>query len=204
MDFIKRSANESDSVKTASHLIYLSGPDIVDFIHGSAEKAQAFGAFEFLQGSGLSGFVSTIVLVDSSGVIATASLSDRESQQQRFNDSFSNLFKYYGLFRALGVVMRARKLNGFMTMPEEGEIYLSNFAVREDLQGRGVGRAFLDMLIDDARNEGYQIFSLDVSTRNPPAQKLYTSVGMALVETKQSPAALIANVNKMALALTNN
>ena len=52
-----------------------------------------------------------------------------------------------------------------------------SISVREDAQGRGVGRALMDALIQEARHAGIGRLSLSVLDSNMVARKLYDRVG---------------------------
>ncbi len=59
-----------------------------------------------------------------------------------------------------------------------GEIHLLNFAVRPDLQGQGLGRAFFRWLKEESRRAGDSVFLLEVRASNERARKLYESEGL--------------------------
>ncbi|MBC8368247.1 ribosomal protein S18-alanine N-acetyltransferase, partial [bacterium] len=67
-----------------------------------------------------------------------------------------------------------------------GETHLLNFAVRPDLQGKGVGRLFFRWLLDEARRAGDNIFLLEVRASNERAKHLYESEGLHVVMKRDS------------------
>jgi len=66
---------------------------------------------------------------------------------------------------------------------DQGE--LANLAVTEGVQGRGVGSALLDRLLDDARAGGVKSLFLEVRLSNTRAQDLYLSRGFAQVAVRR-------------------
>ncbi|WP_017574299.1 ribosomal protein S18-alanine N-acetyltransferase [Nocardiopsis kunsanensis] len=61
----------------------------------------------------------------------------------------------------------------------EGDV--RTMAVDESLWGRGVGRALLTALLEEARRRGVTHVFLDVREDNPRAQKLYTDFGFTRI-----------------------
>ena len=57
------------------------------------------------------------------------------------------------------------------------ESHLLNFAVAPEWQGQGIGRAFLDHMIQVARDAGCQIIYLEVRPSNMAARHLYRKLG---------------------------
>lgn len=51
--------------------------------------------------------------------------------------------------------------------------YLLDYAVSEDHQGMGIGFAFLKIICEDLKNQGFERVSLTVDTDNKPAMRLY-------------------------------
>ena len=58
---------------------------------------------------------------------------------------------------------------------EEGEI--SNVAVRPGFRGRGISRRMLETLLQEARDDGVEDFTLEVRAGNDVAIRLYESLG---------------------------
>jgi [ribosomal protein S18]-alanine N-acetyltransferase len=57
------------------------------------------------------------------------------------------------------------------------ESHLLNFAVAPEWQGQGIGRAFLEHMIQVARDAGCQIIYLEVRPSNLAARHLYRKLG---------------------------
>lgn len=57
------------------------------------------------------------------------------------------------------------------------EAHLLNISIAQDCQGRGMGRALLDHVIDIARLHGAQMMFLEVRPSNKNAIALYESIG---------------------------
>jgi ribosomal-protein-alanine N-acetyltransferase len=57
------------------------------------------------------------------------------------------------------------------------EAWVQNVAVRRTAQRRGVGRALLEALLDEASRAGATVVLLEVAVDNAPAQKLYATYG---------------------------
>lgn len=51
------------------------------------------------------------------------------------------------------------------------------FATKPALQGQGLGRKFLQAIIDDTRKRGFQVLRLDAFQHNAPACALYDKMG---------------------------
>lgn len=49
--------------------------------------------------------------------------------------------------------------------------------VYSEFQGKGIGRALSEKLLNEARHIGYQTIKLDTSFRQVEAQKLYQRIG---------------------------
>jgi len=57
------------------------------------------------------------------------------------------------------------------------EAHLLNISIAQDYQGRGMGRALLEHVIDIARRHGAQMMFLEVRPSNKNAIALYESIG---------------------------
>jgi [ribosomal protein S18]-alanine N-acetyltransferase len=61
------------------------------------------------------------------------------------------------------------------------ELHITNIAVDPSLRRRGIGRALLQGVIDDARVRGLRVVALEVRPSNTEARTLYESFGFRIV-----------------------
>ncbi len=66
----------------------------------------------------------------------------------------------------------------------KGEAFIMSIAIDKNLRGRGLGRYFMEKIIDDLRNRA-QTFLLDVRKSNLPAIRLYRSLGFSIVKERK-------------------
>lgn len=63
----------------------------------------------------------------------------------------------------------------------QDEAWINNIAVRREAQRRGIGRALLDALVDEARRNGVRQVLLEVAADNDAAQHLYAAYGFEAI-----------------------
>jgi [ribosomal protein S18]-alanine N-acetyltransferase len=68
-----------------------------------------------------------------------------------------------------------------MTMKLPDEVHLLNISVAKPFQGRGIGRAYLKALVNDARQQNAEGILLEVRPSNSAAIKLYRSEGFSQI-----------------------
>ncbi len=66
----------------------------------------------------------------------------------------------------------------------KGEAFIMVFAVAPEHRGRGVGREFLRMLLEDLKGKA-EVVQLDVRKSNLPAIRLYRSMGFRIVKERK-------------------
>lgn len=102
------------------------------------------------------------------------------SKQLFLNEFLNTTSKIYGAaLEGVGVV-------GFLIVHlvlDEADI--SNFAVLSQFQGRGIGRALLQKMIDDVREGGAKVVTLEVRENNISARHLYESFGFEVVSVRK-------------------
>ncbi len=88
-----------------------------------------------------------------------------------FRDSLAAGYDCWTVFHGEAVVGYA------ILMIALDEAHLLNFAVAAEWQNQGVGRAFLEHIVEVARDAGCQIVYLEVRPSNAPARHLYRKLG---------------------------
>jgi GNAT superfamily N-acetyltransferase len=84
----------------------------------------------------------------------------------------------------LGTARAAFALALYNRTPQERELLMDGIAVRQDMQGRGIGGQLLEQLITYAREQGYNHIRLDVIDTNAGARRLYERKGFVATKTK--------------------
>ncbi len=178
-----RPAKKTDQGAIAE-LMYSSGMDIYDYIHTSDRNhALDYIQSEFLSGRGLCSWKLLTVAVLDGQVVATGTFYDRDGYKTMSSQSLFAMMKYYG-FGFVPRLLRAMDTTKLVRPPKPDDLYLANFGVSPALRGTGIGTRLLQHKIDEARQQGYRIVSLDVSTKNPKAEALYSRLGFAVTKIK--------------------
>jgi len=79
----------------------------------------------------------------------------------------------------IGPVNRA--LTGYVMPPSPDAYYINNIAVSSDHRGEGLGEAFLNHVVNVARQEGYRSIELDVTDINEGGIRFYERFGFHCV-----------------------
>ena len=166
--------------------IYSSGSELYDFIYQTnSTTAEDFIAYEFASGRGFCGYRNVTVAVHEGKVVGTGCFYDGKQYKKLFLGSALNMVLFYGPFKIWGPMLRSNHISSVMKPPKDDELYLSNFGVSPRLRGKNIGSQIIKHWLDKAKSKGYRIFSLDVADTNPRAEKLYLSLGLAIIEFKK-------------------
>jgi ribosomal protein S18 acetylase RimI-like enzyme len=184
-----------------AELLYSSGPHVYDYIHGPS--ALGFLRYEFASGRGFAGHPNVTVAVLEGEVVATGCFYDRDGYPKRVAGVVQNLFGHHGMVGGSQALARTRQVGGVVRRPEPGELYLSNFGVAQALRGQGIGSRLLAHELERARQRGYRVFGLDVSTANPRGEALYRRLGLVVTKEKKvaDPRANVPPARKMEMVL---
>jgi ribosomal-protein-alanine N-acetyltransferase len=64
------------------------------------------------------------------------------------------------------------------------ELHINNLAVRQEFQGRGVGTALLQHVLESGARRGADRATLEVRRSNTPARRLYERLGFEVAATR--------------------
>lgn len=167
-----------------AELMYSSGADMYDYVY-KTDQAHPLDYIrsEFKSKRGLCSHRLLTVAVSDGNVVGTGTFYDGKDYQKMSGGAALNLLRFYG-FKSLPRLRRAMDSMKLMKPPKDDELYLANFGVDPQLRGSGIGSQMLQHKINEARQQGYRIVSLDVSTENPKAEALYHRLGFAVTDSK--------------------
>ena len=191
----------ADDTGPIAELMYSSGMDIYDYLY--KDKALDFLRHEFASGQGFAGHGQVTVAVADGEVVGTGCFYDRDQYQRLLSGSVKNMASFFGYLGVIPVMLRSRHISSVMRAPKPGELYLSNFGVSSTLRSQGIGSRMIQHKLAEARQNGYDVFGLDVSVANPRGEALYTRLGMKMMKEKtfSNPKAGVSNARKMELSL---
>ncbi len=91
---------------------------------------------------------------------------------------------YYGVFTGVQVMYRGLLMETLIRPPRRGCYYVGHLGVDVARRGQGIGQALIAYAQTQAKNAQLQSLSLDVSEKNPDAERLYQRLGFKAVETR--------------------
>jgi len=110
-------------------------------------------------------------------VVGMASAYSAERYAQ-FSDAVLQRAAGRSAFRIACILTLIAPMWRFLHSYEQGDFYLQFLAVDEAHRGRGIGRALMNEMESRGRRYECTRFALDVSGRNPDAQRLYERQGL--------------------------
>jgi ribosomal protein S18 acetylase RimI-like enzyme len=182
-----RAAAPAD-VAAAVPLIYSSGPAAFDYVFsiGGTRGAQEFLRFAYLKGGGEFGWRNHRV-AEMGGQVAAAGAAFDGRAVLRFTLAGAlQILRFYGPYRAWGVMLRGIRTEGVIRLPRPAEYYLCHIGVRKELRGRGIGGRFVRHLLEGLEAGRHRCATLDVSVMNPRAQLLYERLGFVVDALRSS------------------
>ncbi len=172
-----RSARADDRGPIAE-LMFSSAVDLYSYLY--EDRALDFLRYEFASGIGIAGYPNVTVAVLNDDVVGVGCFYDLAQCQKFRQESFENLQRFFRSDELPAVFERFRPLREYVQPPGEGELYLANFGVAPSLRSQGIGAQMLQQKIAWAKANGYTVFGLDVSVRNPRGQALYSRMGLSI------------------------
>lgn len=170
-------------------LIYDSAHELLDFMFGGRERAEAAlgRLLRIPRGHFGYGFAET-ALIGNQVVGVSLGYDKRQLASQELYGTI-NMFRAapWSLWPHL-VTRVGPALSGYVPPPSGDAFYINNIAVDTRHRGTGLGRKLLDHVIERARGNGYRCVELDVTERNTGALRFYERYGFRRVSQSGSEA----------------
>jgi ribosomal protein S18 acetylase RimI-like enzyme len=96
------------------------------------------------------------------------------------------ILRFYGPWRAWGVIVRGLRTEGVIRPPRADEYYVAHLGVRDALRGRGIGARLTRQLLAAADPRCHRLAALDVAVTNPRAEALYARLGFGVDALRRS------------------
>ena len=172
-------------------LIYESSHELLDFMFGERETAERALVKLIARPNGhFSHRFVTLMLVDGQICGAELGYNASELSAEEFSGALNMMratpFKKWP--HLIGSVNRA--LAGYVMPPSSDAYYINNIAVSGAQRGAGLGRAFLDHIVGEARLDGYRCIELDVTDINEGGIRFYERFGFYCVAESRPDAAI--------------
>lgn len=181
-----RPARPSDAGH-AAHLIYSTGPCVIDYIFLGKEKGRVLDYFSFAFADRVGELgcdVHMVAEVDDKVVGIGAGF--RAKDTARFMAAgVSQVLRFYK-FAGVGVIYRALQVEK-VVRPPTGELFvLAHLGVDPGFRSQGIGSMMINHLLSQAATEGYPRAALDVAIDNTRAQELYQRHGFLVADQRVS------------------
>ena len=167
-------------------LMYSAGPESFRYVFSVDYEEQAldFLHYAFGCGDGEFGYKDHQVVMENDKVVALVGRRTSEDNFMYTLSAIKQIFGYYGLFKAVGVLIRGLRFEGIVAPPKKAIICLHNLAVSSQQQGSGVGAMLIEHFIAEEKKKGTRVVSLNVAETNPRAKKLYERLGFVVKHKK--------------------
>lgn len=170
-----RPARRDDADRCCA-LMYVAGPEIWDFVFGSANPTGAIAGL-FADGKGLFGWRAGNV-AEVGGEVAGVVLWYSRADQRRLNlELVLQMLRLRGMQHRARAMRRGMQVSSVMPPVKAGEGYVSCLATHGSRRGMGIGTTLLNEVSRLALVRGCKSLVLDVSSQNDRARRLYERLG---------------------------
>jgi ribosomal protein S18 acetylase RimI-like enzyme len=181
--------------------VYATSPAYFDFLFGGEEPAlRNLASWLSRENSEFSWRRCRLLTLDGRAVGCLIAVPGAEIAQRRRADTLALIKECPAAGRA-GLLGKLAGLQGALESATDG-LYIRSLSVDTAFRGRGYGKQFLQMLIEEAASFGIRRFSLDVEAHNVAARSLYERVGFAVTRSWEfAPMDMV--IQSMSLVLEN-
>lgn len=185
MEITFRKAKTED-IEDIVPLMYSAAEDLFEFSYSvSGKNAKDFLKYILSTGKGYYGFQNQTVGIYNNKVVFSVTTYKGKDVMKETLDTFSIIFKFYGILGSMPVIWRSLVMSKIFIPPKKDSLYIANIGTNPVYRGKGIATEFFSNIHKSAKESGINRCELDVSFKNPKAEKLYTKLGYVI--TKNLP-----------------
>lgn len=178
--FRKATVEDIDSILP---LMYSAAEDLFEFSYSvSGKSVKDFLKYALSKGKGYYGYQNQTVGIYNNEIVFSATTYKGKDIIKETIDTFLLELSFYGLRGFMTVFYRSLIMSKIFISPKSDSIYIGNLGTRPDYRSKGIGSQFFDMIHQFAKDNQIKRCELDVSFKNPKAEKLYTKMGYSIVK----------------------
>jgi ribosomal protein S18 acetylase RimI-like enzyme len=172
----------------ATPLIYSSGPDVCEYIFKDIDKGSAenFLYFAFKRGGGETGYTNHVCVIYKGEIVGIGAIWSGKNGLQNLLADARKIIAFYGMLKGIGVLIRGLKSEMLIRPPKKNEYALGHLGIDKNLRGKGIGTKLIHYLLEQITLTSNENVILDVSFKNPDAEKLYEKLGFEITGSKLS------------------
>lgn len=184
MTVVVRPATAKDALHAVPLLLDAAEKILVTiFGDGKREEAHDFLHAAWLRGSGQYGFANHWVACIEDSIVGIVSCWHDKLPKHFDRDTMTSVTDYYGLDKAMDVVMRSQAMTYALHPPMMLELGVGHIAVAAGARRSGVGTALIRFMEHIARDLGKMSLVLDVEEGNRHALNFYEALGFVSQQT---------------------
>lgn len=176
-----------DDADAAIDLIYSAAPAAYEFLYSiKGGKGRDYIRYEFQRGTGFLGAAAHTVAVVDGQVAGIGSFYTKDKHKALGSEQAKNFIARFGMWEFIRMMPRGLRIQRGISKLEDGQLYLANLGVKEEMRSKGIGKELIEAAAKQASAQGLAQLILDVSEQNPRAEALYQRLGFNV--TRINPA----------------
>lgn len=177
MEITFRKANLED-VDFIVPLMYSAAEDLFEFSYSvSGKSVKDFLRYALSKGKGYYGYQNQTVGIYNNEIVFSATTYKGKDIIKETLETFALEMSFYGLKGFIPVFYRSLIMSKIFISPKSDSIYIGNLGTKPEFRSKGIGSQFFERIHKFAKENNIKRCELDVSFKNPKAEKLYTKMG---------------------------
>ena len=185
MEIIFRKATLED-IDYILPLMYSAAEDLFEFSYSvSGKSVKDFLRYVLSKGKGYYGYQNQTVGIYNNEIVFSVTTYKGKDIIKETLDTLSLVLSFYDLKGIIIVFWRSIILSKIFVSPKKDSLYIGNLGTNENFRSKGIATQAFDVIHKYAKENGIKRCELDVSLKNPKAEKLYTRLGYTIVKEYQ-------------------